>query len=86
MKILRPVLVIFLILFLLKGFAQEKGKVTYKYKKFQEFDLETLSVEGEVGSPGDLSAESRFQRAFKNKLPLRKNFNPEIRRSVEVIR
>lgn len=68
------------------GFAQGKGKVIYKYKKFQEFDMEDLNVAGELGSPGDITSEYRFQREFKNKLPLRKNFNPELRRSVEVIR
>ena len=78
--------VVFLIVISTAGVAQKRGKVIYKYKKFQEFDLEKLSIEGETGAPGDLSSDSRFQRAFKNKLPLRKNFNPELRRSVEVIR
>ena len=73
-----------IILFSLQVFS--KGKIIYKYKKFQEFDLEGLDVKGEVGAPNDLSLDSRFKRKFKNKLPLRKNFNPEIRRSVEVIR
>ncbi len=67
-------------------FAQGKGKIIYKYKKFQEFDLEALGVEGELGAPQDLSLNSRFLKKFKNRLPLRKNFNPEIRRSIEVIR
>ena len=70
----------------LVGFSQGKGKIIYKYKKFQEFDMEDLNVGGDLGSPGDLTSESRFQREFKNKLPLRRNFNPELRRSVEVIR
>ena len=83
MKLL-GVLLVFLSMSL--AFAQGRGKVIYKYKKFQEFDMEDLSVSGESGSPGDITSESRFQREFKNKLPLRRNFNPEIRRSVEVIR
>ena len=78
-------LVIVLILFAMNSFSQRE-KVIYKYKKFQEFDLEALGVEGEVGAPQDLSLNSRFLKNFKNKLPLRKNFNPEIRRSVEVVR
>ena len=75
-----------IILISLKSFGQGKGEIIYKYKKFQEFDMEDLSITGESGALGDLSSDSRFQRAFKNKLPLRKNFNPELRRSVEVIR
>jgi hypothetical protein len=61
-------------------------KVIYKYKKYQKFDFEDLVIEGETGSPGDLSIAPRYQRKFKNKLPYRKNFNAEIRRSIERIR
>ncbi len=64
----------------------QNGDVVYKYKEFQEFDLETIGVDGEVGAPEDLSLNSRFQKKFRNKLPIRKNFNPEIRRTVELIR
>ena len=60
--------------------------VVYKYKQYQEFDLETIGVEGEVGAPEDLTLNSRFQKKFRNKLPIRKNFNPEIRRTIELIR
>ncbi len=70
-----------------KSFSQEKkNTVIYKYKKFQEFDLETIGVEGEVGTPEDLSLNSRFRNNFKNKLPYRSNFNPEIRRSIGVLK
>lgn len=80
--------VLIMMLFVVSAFSQTKGKekVVYKYKKFQEFDLETLGVGGELGAPQDLSLNSRFLKKFKNKLPVRKNFNQEIRRSVEVIR
>jgi hypothetical protein len=61
-------------------------KIIYKYKKYQKFDFEDLVIEGETGSPGDLSIAPRYQRKFKNKLPYRKNFNAEMRRSVERIR
>lgn len=60
--------------------------VVYKYKQYQEFDLETIGVDGEVGAPEDLSLNSRFQKKFRNKLPIRRDFNPEIRRTVELIR
>lgn len=61
-------------------------RIIYKYKKYQKFDFEDLVIEGETGSPGDLSIAPRYQRKFKNKLPYRKNFNAELRRSVERIR
>ncbi|MEI8347535.1 MAG: hypothetical protein WCG27_08705 [Pseudomonadota bacterium] len=66
--------------------ATGEGKVIYKYQKFQKFDFEDMVIEGESGSPGDLSITTRFQKQFQNKLPYRKNFNPEIRKAVERIR
>ena len=64
----------------------EKEKIIYQYKKYQKFDFENLEIEGESGGPGDLSIDRRFQYQFKNKLPYRKNFNPEIRKSIERVR
>lgn len=61
-------------------------KVRYKYKKYEKFDFEDLVIEGETGSPGDLSIIPRYQRKFKNVLPYRKNFNAEMRKSIERIR
>lgn len=79
--------VVIFIVIMSTAFAQKKNQeIVYKYKEFQEFDLETIGVEGEVGAPDDLSLNSRFQRKFRNRLPIRKNFNPEIRRAIEVIR
>jgi hypothetical protein len=69
-----------------KGQAGDVPKIIYKYKKYQKFDFEDLVIEGETGSPGDLSINPRYQRKFKNKLPYRKNFNAEIRKSIERIR
>ncbi len=61
-------------------------KIIYKYKKYEKFDFEDLVIEGETGSPGDLSIIPRYQRKFKNILPYRKNFNAEMRKSIERIR
>ncbi len=89
---MRLVLILMLSLFVCSVFAQEEKildsspKIIYKYKKYQKFDFEDLVIEGETGSPGDLSIAPRYQRKFKNKLPYRKNFNAEMRRSVERIR
>lgn len=74
-----------------QSFSQDKKggdvpKIIYKYKKYQKFDFEDLVIEGETGSPGDLSIIPRYQRKFKNRLPYRKNFNAEIRKSIERIR
>ena len=63
-----------------------KERVRYKYIKYQKFDFEDIGVEGDSGNPGDLSVASRYQRKFRNRLPYRVNFNPEIARAVERIR
>lgn len=69
-----------------KELQGSKVNVVYKYRKYQKFDFEDLIIEGETGSPGDLTVGSRYQRKFKNKLPYRKNFNAEIRKGIERIR
>ncbi len=67
--------------------AQEKKKtVRYEYKKFEKFDFDEIGVEGEAGSPGDLSITPRARNEFRNKLPERTNFNKEMKKAVEVIR
>ena len=66
--------------------GKSKEQIIYKYKKYQKFDFEDLIIEGETGSPGDLSIAPRYQRQFKNRLPYRKNFNAEIRKAIERVR
>lgn len=66
--------------------TKKEERVVYKYKKYQKFDFEDLTIEGETGSPLDLGVDTRLQRKFRNKLPYRKNFNPEIRKGIERIR
>lgn len=88
---MKKLLLLFLIGSCFSTFAQEGSdvqvpKIIYKYKKYQKFDFEDLVIEGETGSPGDLSIIPRYQRKFKNRLPYRKNFNAEIRKSVERVR
>lgn len=61
-------------------------EIRYEYKKHEKFDFEDIQIEGESGAPGDLSILTRHQQEFKNRLPYRKNFNAEIRKSVERIR
>lgn len=81
-------LVILLLFITTPLFAQsnKKEKIIYKYKKYQKFDFEDLTIEGETGAPPDLGDGTRTQQKFRNKLPYRKNFNPEIRKGIERIR
>jgi hypothetical protein len=67
------------------AFSQDKN-IRYEYKKFEKFDLDELGVEGEAGSPGDISVNPRARDKFKNKLPERQNFNKEMRKAVQGIR
>ncbi|MBT3585927.1 MAG: hypothetical protein HN509_13555 [Halobacteriovoraceae bacterium] len=64
----------------------KKNRIIYKYKKYQKFDFEDLVIQGETGSPGDISVDPRKNFDFKNKLPYRRNFNAEIRKGIERIR
>lgn len=76
--------ILILALFAGNSFAREQvvkageQKIIYKYKQYEKFDFDDISVEAMSGSPGDLSINQRYQRQFSNKLPLRKNFNPEM--------
>jgi hypothetical protein len=75
-----------LLIFSSLALAQEKKNVRYEYKKFEKFDFDEIGVEGEAGSPGDLSISPRLRNEFKNKLPERANFNKEMKKAIEGIR
>ncbi len=78
---------IFLSLLSFSIFAEEpKPNVRYEYKKFEKFDFDEIGVEGEAGSPGDLSISPRLRKEFRNKLPERKNFNKEMKKAIDGIR
>jgi hypothetical protein len=85
MRIFLAVLIIFTFPTLAMA-AEKKGRIVYKYKKYEKFDFSDLVVEGETGSPGDLSISPRYQRRFKNKLPYRRNFSDKIIKAVGHIR
>ncbi|MBI2519685.1 MAG: hypothetical protein HYV97_04690 [Bdellovibrio sp.] len=84
---MKTLFLVFTILCLQRVFCAEvkqgEQRVIYKYKQFEKFDFDEIGVEGDKGIPGDLSILPRYQKYFKNRLPYRKNFNPEIRKSVE---
>lgn len=65
---------------------QVQPKIIYKYKKYERFDFEDFSIEGDLGGPGDLSISPRASKEFINRLPLRRNFNPELRRAVNALK
>ncbi len=69
------------------AFAQkESKKVNYEYKKFERFDFEEIGVEGESGAPGDISIAPAPRKNYGNRLPERKSFNKEVRKSASGIR
>ena len=72
-------------LFVTSVFAQGKN-IRYEYKKFEKFDFEEIGVDGEAGSPGDISISPRLRKEFQNKLPERQNFNKEMKKAVDAIR
>lgn len=83
---MKQILILTMMVFSISSFAQSKQKIIYEYKKYEKFDFEDLVIEGEIGSPGDLSITPRYQKKFNNQLPYRKNFNAEIKNAVERIR
>jgi hypothetical protein len=80
------VIIVLLVFFSIGAFADDKKNVRYEYKKFEKFDFDEIGVEGEAGSPGDLSVSPRLRNEFKNKLPERHDFNKEMRKAIDVIR
>jgi hypothetical protein len=80
------VIIVLLVLFSISAFADDKKSVRYEYKKFEKFDFDEIGVEGEAGSPGDISVSPRLRNEFKNKLPERHDFNREMRKAIDVIR
>ena len=80
---------LFIILVLLSStaLAQKNTKsVNYEYKKFERFDFEEIGVEGEAGAPGDISIAPLPRKNYGNRLPERKSFNKEVRKSASGIR
>ncbi len=84
---MKVVIILLSLFFVMSAFAQRRrGNVRYEYKKYEKFDFEEIGVEGEAGSPGDLSISPRLRKEFKNRLPERQNFNQEMKKAVNGIR
>jgi len=76
-----------LLLISLPALAQKRTKnINYEYKKFERFDFEEIGIEGEAGAPGDLSIAPSPRKNYGNRLPERKSFNKEVRKSASGIR
>ncbi len=74
------------ILFVTSAMAEDKKNIRYEYKKYEKFDFDEIGVEGEAGSPGDLSISPRLRNEFRNKLPERENFNREMQKAIDGMR
>lgn len=79
-------LLIFIFILSLPAYGQSKKTINYEYKKYEKFDLAEIGVEGEAGSPGDISISPRLRNEFRNKLPERTNFNNEMKKAIIGIR
>ena len=63
----------------------QKKNVKYKYKQYEKFDFESIDISGDKSSPGDLSISNRFRKEFKNKIPSKPNFVPEMKASIDAV-
>jgi hypothetical protein len=61
-------------------------KVIYTYKQFEKFDFDDLTIEGEAGTPNDLSISPIHEKSYSNRLPYRKSFTVEIKKGIERVR
>lgn len=70
------------------AFCDDKAKANtrYEYKKFEKFDFDEIGVEGDAGSPGDISISPRLRNEFRNKLPERQNFNKDMKKAIDGLR
>lgn len=81
------VLVLILAFTALNAFAEDdKKSIRYEYKRYEKFDFDEIGVEGEAGSPGDISVTPRLRNEFRNKLPERQNFNKEMKKAIDGLR
>ena len=81
------VLLLLMFSFNLTSFAEgaPTKKIIYQYKKFESFNFDRFSVEGDSTTPGDISIKPRFRVKFKNRLPEKKSFSTESLDSLDMI-
>ena len=61
-------------------------KVIYTYKQYEKFDFDDLNIEGDTGTPNDLSISPIHEKRFTNRLPYRRSFTLEIKKGIERVR
>ena len=84
---MKPILAFTCLFVVISAWAQSPRKrVIYEYKKFEKFDFEEIGVEGQSGAPGDLSVAPTPKKNYENRLPERKDFLKEMRKSASGIR
>ncbi|MBY0415419.1 MAG: hypothetical protein K2Q18_14700, partial [Bdellovibrionales bacterium] len=57
-------------------------KVIYTYKQYEKFDFDDLNIEGDSGTPSDISISPIHEKRFTNRLPYRKSFTVEIKKGI----
>lgn len=73
---------------IIEGQEQKAGnkKVIYTYKQYEKFDFDDLNIEGDSGSPSDISISPIHEKRFTNRLPYRRSFTMEIKKGIERVR
>lgn len=61
-------------------------KFIYSYKQYEKFDFDDLNIEGDTGTPSDLSISPIHEKRFTNRLPYRRSFTVEIKKGIERVR
>ncbi len=60
-----------------------KENIKYKYKKFEKFKFDTFDIEAERPISDNISIDALGSISGVNKIPIRKNFIPEMKVSVD---
>ncbi len=66
--------------------AQEQRKIVFRYKKYEKFQFDNLTVKGDSVAPADITIDARSGLEFKNRLPQRPDFNDRIREAAISVR
>ena len=80
--------IILLLVFMMSypALSQGKKKVVYKYRKYEKLYLDELSTTVGDGGLTDLTLDTGISQKFKNALPSREHFKPEVMRSIRRIK
>ncbi len=83
------VILIFTFLISFNIFSQEQKnmnkRIIYKYKKEEYFDLGDMTIDGNILSPGDISAKVKQRKIFDYHFPDRTSFDDEMRIDIQEI-